>query len=77
MVLKWASEYARLDILEYCANMGIEFGWIQAYTWAYNSRKLNNNDLRELADFIIPYIEKYESAQWAETSKDKKWHLSL
>jgi hypothetical protein len=77
MVLKWASEYARLDILEYCANMGIEFGWIQAYTWAYNSRKLNNNDLKELADFIIPYIEKYEPEQWKETSKDKKWHLSL
>ena len=41
------------------------------------SRKLNNKDLKEVADMIIPYIEKYEPAQWKELSKDTKWHLSL
>ena len=38
---------------------------------------LNNNDIKEVADMIIPYIEKYEPAQWKELSKDTKWHLSL
>ena len=77
MVLKWASEYGRKEILQMCDEMGITSGWIGAYTWAFNSRKLNNNDLKEVADMIIPYIEKYEPAQWKELSKDTKWHLSL
>jgi hypothetical protein len=77
MVLKWASEYGRKEILEICDEMGIEFGWIQAYTWAFNSRKLNNKDLKEVADMIIPYINKYEPSQWKELDKDRKWHLSL
>ena len=77
MVLKWASEYGRKEILQMCDEMGITSGWIGAYTWAFNSRKLNNNDLKEVADMIIPYIEKYEPSQWKELSKDTKWHLSL
>jgi hypothetical protein len=77
MVLKWASEYGRKEILEICDEMGIEFGWIQAYTWAFNSRILNNKDLKEVADMIIPYINKYEPSQWKELDKDRKWHLSL
>lgn len=77
MVLKWASEYGRKEILEMCDEMGINSGWIGAYTWAFNSRKLNNKDLKEVADMIIPYIEKHEPAQWKELSKDTKWHLSL
>ena len=77
MVLKWASEYGRKEILQMCDEMGINSGWIGAYTWAFNSQKLNNKDLKEVADMIIPYIEKYEPAQWKELSKDTKWHLSL
>ena len=77
MVLKWASEYGRGEILQICDEMGITSGWIGAYTWAFNSRKLNNNDLKEVADMIIPYIEKHEPSQWKELSKDTKWHLSL
>ena len=77
MVLKWASEYGRKEILQMCDEMGITSGWIGAYTWAFNSRKLNNKDLKEVADMIIPYIEKHEPSQWKELSKDTKWHLSL
>ena len=77
MVLKWASEYGRKEILEMCDEMGINSGWIGAYTWAFNSRKLNNKDLKEVADMIIPFIEKHEPSQWKELSKDTKWHLSL
>ena len=77
MVLKWASEYGRKEILQMCDEMGINSGWIGAYTWAFNSKKLNDNDLKEVADIIIPYIEKHEPAQWKELSKDIKWHLSL
>ena len=77
MVLKWASEYGRKEILQICDEMGINNGWIGAYTWAFNSRKLNNKDLKEVADMIIPYIEKHEPNQWKELSKDTKWHLSL
>ena len=36
-----------------------------------------NKDLKEVADMIIPYIEKHEPSQWKELSKDTKWHLSL
>jgi len=77
MVLKWASEYGRTDILDICDKMDINYGWIGAYTWAFNSMKLKTKDLKELADFIIPIIEKYEGEQWKELSKDKKWHLTL
>lgn len=77
MVLKWASEYGRKEILEICDQMGINSGWIGAYTWAFNSRKLNNNDLKEVAEAIIPYIEKHEPNQWKELGKETKWHLSL
>lgn len=77
MVLKWASEYGRKEILQICDEMGITSGWIGAYTWAFNSRKLNNNDLKEVAEAIIPYIEKHEPNQWKELGKETKWHLSL
>ena len=77
MVLKRASEYGRKEILEICDQMGINSGWIGAYTWAFNSRKLNNNDLKEVAEAIIPYIEKHEPNQWKELGKETKWHLSL
>jgi hypothetical protein len=77
MILKWASEYGRGEILQICDEMGIDFGWIAAYTWANNSMKLNSKDLKEFAPLIIPYIEKYEGEQWKALSNDKKWHLSL
>ena len=77
MILKWGSEYGRADVLELCDEMGIDFGWIAAYTWANNSMKLNSKDLSEFAPLIIPYIEKYEGEQWKVLSNDKKWHLSL
>jgi hypothetical protein len=77
MILKWGSEYGRADVLELCDGIGIDHGWIAAYTWANNSMKLNNNDLKEFATFIIPYIEKYEGEQWKVLSNDKKWHLNL
>lgn len=77
MILKWASEYGRGEILQICDEMGIDFGWIAAYTWANNSMKLNSKDLKEFAPLIIPYIEKYEGEQWKTLSNDKKWHLSL
>jgi hypothetical protein len=77
MILKWASEYGRGEILQICDEIGIDFGWIAAYTWANNSMKLNSKDLKEFAPLIIPYIEKYEGEQWKALSNDKKWHLSL
>ena len=77
MILKWGSEYGRADVLELCDGIGIDHGWIAAYTWANNSMKLNNKDLKEFATFIIPYIEKYEGEQWKVLSNDKKWHLNL
>jgi hypothetical protein len=77
MILKWASEYGRGEILKICDEMEINFGWIAAYTWANNSMKLNSKDLSEFAPLIIPYIEKYEGEQWKVLSNDKKWHLSL
>jgi hypothetical protein len=77
MILKWGSEYGRADVLELCDEIGIDHGWIAAYTWANNSMKLNNKDLKEFATFIIPYIEKYEGEQWKVLSNDKKWHLNL
>jgi hypothetical protein len=77
MILKWASEYGRGEILQICDEIGIDFGWIAAYTWANNSMKLNNKDLKEFAPLIITYIEKYEAEQWKALSNDKKWHLQL
>ena len=75
MILKWASEYGRADVLELCDEIGINHGWIAAYTWANNSMKLNNKDLKEFADFIIPYIQKYEGEQWKVFTN--KWHEKL
>lgn len=58
MIIKWASEYARLDILDFLAEQGLSEKftvkeWEEAITWISHSRKIN----QEIKERVIAYLE--------------------
>ena len=75
MILKWAIEYGRTDVIDYVVENGATVGFIAAYTWLGHSRKMNEAKRKESVEYLIPLIQKFEPNEWEELPKNKKWHL--
>jgi hypothetical protein len=75
MILKWAIEYGRTDIIDYVVKNGASVGFIAAYKWLGHSRKLNPTKRKEAAEHLMPLIMEFESKDWEEFPESSKWHL--
>ena len=76
MIIKWAIEYGRTEVIDYVIENGGTMGFASAYTWLGHSRKLNIEDRKKLyLEYLKPLIEKYEHAEFNELPENKLWHL--
>ena len=75
MILKWAIEYGRTDVIDYVVENGATVGFVAAYTWLGHSRKMGEAKRKEAAEYLMPLIQKFEAKDWEELSDNKKWHL--
>lgn len=62
MIIKWAAEYARLDILEYLKEIGLskkfsDSDWKEAITWISHARKVNDSIKKEVTDYLQSQIK--------------------
>ena len=55
MILKWAAEYGRLDIIEEVVELGAEHGYVGAYTWMSHCEKIDISG-NSLIYFIITSV---------------------
>ena len=63
MIIKWASEYSRLDILDFLSeeNLSQKFTakeWEEAITWISHSRKTNDDIKTGIFDYLNNEISK-------------------
>ena len=77
MILKWASEYSRLDIIEEVIELGATHGYVAAYLWMSHCEKIEKAQSIETAIRLIEMAEKFEPELWDATPVTKKWHLNL
>ncbi len=75
MILKWAIEYGRTEVIDYVVENGATVGFVAAYTWLGHSRKMNESARKEAAEYLMPLISKFEKKDWDELPENKKWHL--
>ena len=76
MIIKWAIEYGRTEVIDYVIENGGTMGFASAYTWLGHSRKLAIEDRKKLyLEYLKPLIEKYEQAEFDELTPNKLWHL--
>ena len=76
MIIKWAIEYGRTEVIDYVIENGGTMGFASAYTWLGHSRKLNIEDRKKLyLEYLKPLIEKYEQAEFNELPENKLCHL--
>ena len=75
MILKWAIEYGRTDVIDYVVENGAAVGFVAAYTWLGHSRKMSEAKRKEAAEYLMPLIQKFEAKDWEELAENKKWHL--
>lgn len=62
MIIKWASEYARIDILDYLKDIGVsktfsDDDWTEALRWLAHARKINNKDKEKLRVYLVEQIK--------------------
>lgn len=75
MIIRWAIEYGRTDVIDYVIKNGGTMGFVSAYTWLGHSRKLNLDARKKLCEeYLIPLIMKYEKQEWDELPENKKWY---
>lgn len=77
MILKWAAEYGRLDIIEEVVELGAEHGYVGAYTWMSHCEKIDKSQFKQLIDRLVELCERFEPEQWEALSPNRKWHLNL
>jgi hypothetical protein len=64
-VIKWASEYGRMDIIEDQMAKGCKTGFVEAFTWIGISRKLPKGELKKKVGlFLKDNAIKYEKVEW-------------
>jgi hypothetical protein len=65
MIIKWASEYGRMDIIDDQMAKGCKTGFVEAFTWTGISRKLPNAELKKKVGLLLKdNAIKYEKAEW-------------
>ena len=76
MIIKWAIEYGRTEVIDYVIENGGTMGFASAYTWLGHSRKLSLEDRKKLnAEYLMPLILKYEKEEFDALPENKLWHL--
>jgi hypothetical protein len=63
MIIKWAGEYARFDILEYLRENGqaksfTDADWKDGILWINHSRKINEEKKKEVLDYLQSQIKE-------------------
>ena len=77
MILNWAVEYGRTEVVDYIVENGASMGFISAYSWLGHSRKINNIERKKCAEHLIELSENFEKAELERFPEEKKWHLKL
>jgi len=76
MIIKWAIEYGRTEVIDYVIENGGTMGFASAYTWLGHSRKLTLEDRKKLNnEYLMPLILKYEKEEFDALPENKLWHL--
>ena len=66
-VVKWASEYGRMDIINDQMSKGCKTGFVEAFTWMGHTRKLPNEGLKkQVGLFLKENALKYEANDWKD-----------
>lgn len=61
MAVKWASEYGRIDFIEYMINeSGVKTGFKEALGWISHSRKIPEDKKNETVAYLQVLYDKYE-----------------
>ena len=66
-VIKWASEYGRMDIIEDQMTSGCKTGFVEAFAWMGHTRKLPNDQTKkEVGQFLKDKALEFEPTEWRE-----------
>ena len=75
MIIKWAIEYGRTEVIDYVIENGGTMGFVSAYTWLGHSRKLSLEARKKLhEEYLMPLILKDEKEEWEALPPNKIWH---
>lgn len=67
IVVKWAAEYGRLDIINDQMSKGCKSGFVEAFAWMSHTRKLPNEDLKkQTGQLLKENAIKYEADDWKD-----------
>lgn len=78
MALKWAAEYARLDVMEYLIEeIGVKHTFVATYSWISYAFRISDSAKLSVYRFLLPYILEFEPNLWDALPDTKKWHLKL
>jgi hypothetical protein len=87
MILKWAAEYGRLDIIEEVVKLGADHGYVGAYSWMAHCEKIDKSKSKELINRLIELCEQFEPELWNALNNvfdkgknkyvSKWWHLNI
>ena len=63
MIIKWAAEYGRFDILEYLKEIGVaktfkDTDWKEAVTWLSHARKIPDAKKKEMVDYLNSQVKE-------------------
>lgn len=66
-VIKWASEYGRMDIIQDQIASGCKTGFVEAFAWMGHTRKLPNDQVKkEVGQFLKDKALEFEPTEWSE-----------
>ena len=65
IVIKWASEYCRMDIIEDQMKKGCKTGFAEAFAWMGHTGKVPSDDMKkQIGIFLKENAIKYEPDEW-------------
>jgi hypothetical protein len=87
MILRWAAEYGRLDIIEEVVKLGAEHGYVGAYSWMAHCEKIDKSKSKDVINKLVELCEQFEPEVWEALNKvwvpskkqyvSKWWHLNI
>jgi len=63
-IVKWASEYGRMDIIEDQIKRGCKNGFVDAYSWLGHTRRLPEETKKQVGTFLKEKSIEFESEEW-------------
>jgi hypothetical protein len=63
-IVKWASEYGRMDIIEDQIKRGCKTGFVEAYSWLGHTRRLPAEMKDKVGTFLKEKAIEFEEEEW-------------